>query len=291
MGKRQERGTTRINRKPVRINYDKLLKDLQKEKETANLSLVEKTLLKQQNEKVLNNIKETSFEVVISEEEKLKRRRESLMNNNQNKYIYSSKLNLLHDKDCTIAKQISDDEFEMLSELDLSKSICEKCHRMLLLRTAIANDDQKNIHEYYKFFKGAANNKILHTLIIDNNAKFEFTDNYLKNCIKIKVNEDTWLLKKDSKGNFSLYHNNYVRLEGNKRNFISGYHLQRDKNQLKNPKSVYYLITLICGYSYDEHLDIEHSKTDDKILYGFECPLWIKRLIKEIREIQRRKEN
>lgn len=286
MGRKQERGQTRFDRKPVRINYNQLLEDLNSQKETASLSLVEQTLLKQRHESEKENTKSEIQEV--SREEKMRRRRQSLMNNHNNILAYSIKSNtIVHDKDCRLVKYIPDEDLNMLTGYDGSREFCDKCKRVALLRIA-TNNDYKYIRKYYEFFKDAVDNKTLEMFIIENNAKFRFTDEN-KNCIKIKVRDDKWLLKKDDQGNFSLYHNNYVRLEGNKRNFTDGYHLQVQR--LKKPKSAYYSIIVICTYSYNDHIEAEHAKTDNKdnVLYGFECPKWIKRLMKEIRKIQQRK--
>ena len=142
LGKAQKRKQSR--KIPVRVDYNKLLKDLQMEKETetSHLSLVEKTLLKQQQDK-----NETTYIAdEVSDVERLWRRREALMANNKNILVYTEKDNLIHDKQCRLVKDIPDDEFEMTTKYDGTRDFCEVCHRMALLSIAIG-DDQKRINE------------------------------------------------------------------------------------------------------------------------------------------------
>ena len=265
-------GPRRFDRKPVRHDYSNLLKELKNESEQGNLSLLEKTILKQEED--AKNITATEICKEIVETEKIKRRRASLMSDMTNLYAYSSDDNTCHDRDCELVAEIPDDKFRMSSTVE-SVKFCKYCHLRLALRAGII-DDYKNIDSYVQFFSWTETAAI-HYLTIQHGGRFRFVDE-TKKSIKIKVREDEWILEKVG-STFHLYHNNYIKLEDGGRHFTDGFH----KQQCKLSSNAYYAISTMCTYSYDKHVEEKEQQEKEKRLYGYDCPLWIKQLIKELK--------
>ena len=204
----------------------------------------------------------------------------SLMSDIYNLYAYSHTELLYHDRDCKLVSEIPDDEFQMSAECK-PLSLCPICEKRAIIRGGII-DDYKHIDDYMVFFKGATVS-ILHFLVLQNGGKFRFIDEK-KNCIKIKVREDEWLLEKID-NTYHLYHNNYIKLENNERHFTDGFH----KQQCRLSSDAFYTLSTICTYSYDKHIEEIAEQEKEKRLYGYDCPLWIKQLIKELKSKRNRK--
>ena len=166
--KKVEYGPRRFNKKPVRHDYSNLLEELKQESEQGNLSLLEKTILKQEENK--KNITATGICKEITEQELLKRRRESLMSDIYNLYAYSHTELLYHDRDCKLVLEIPDDEFQMSAECK-PLSLCPICEKRAIIRGGII-DDYKHIDDYMVFFKGATVS-ILHFLVLQNGGKLQ----------------------------------------------------------------------------------------------------------------------
>lgn len=175
------------------------------------------------------------------------RKRSSKMDNRMMRYAYSISDMVLHDRDCKSVKDISDDDFEMLSDFDSTMRTCKYCYRNALIRQGI-KDDGKRLRAYVWFFKNiGASDKDLYKLLIEHQATLTWQD---MNTIKIHVNEDSWEIVHNENGNL-LYHNNYIYLKDYSRYFTEGYHEQ----VVYGRKNFHNIIQVMLNYSWADHIE------------------------------------
>lgn len=176
-----------------------------------------------------------------------RRRRQSLMDDVNNKYAYSKKNMILHDRDCDLVQYIKDGDFRMLPEFDIKMELCQKCYRKALIRSAVG-EDRKRLNLYVKIFdKLGYSNKRLKQLFIDHGAQLLRVD---INSVTVKVNEDTWILR--YYGNMlELYHNNYYVNDDLTRTFTQQFHLQR---RFENKEDYSRALCEMESYCWDDHL-------------------------------------
>ncbi len=197
--------------------------------------------------------------VIMSEAERLHRRRFSLLDNRKNKYIVDQRNGIIHDRDCDYQKQIPDNAFDMLEDIDNESNVCRTCREKAYIRHAVGSDG-KRIGMYHNFFRrvNASHNNI-YTLVMENHAKLFMED---PDTIKIKLREDCWKIRLHTRGNVTLYHNNYVVLEDGSRFFVDGFH-----KQIIGKKNTYYnALSVIYDYSWERHLQGQEEKKRKKLL-------------------------
>ena len=176
-----------------------------------------------------------------------RRRRQSLLDDVNNKYAYSKKNMILHDRDCELVQYIKDGDFRMTAELDTSMTMCQKCYRKALIRSAVG-DDRKRLNLYVKAFEILGySNKRLKTLFLDHGAKLLRVD---INSVTIKVHDDTWILRY-YRNMLELYHNNYIVNDDFTRTFTQQFHLQR---RYDNTEDYTRALCEMESYSWDNHL-------------------------------------
>lgn len=205
-----------------------------------------------QTDSIEESLKENK-DNTITLEEMQRRRRASLFDNRKNKYVIDKRKGIIHDRDCELVKDIPDNAFDMSSVLDEEKTICTNCRMNAYIRCGIG-DDGKRIGVYHHFLtKVNASVNIIRTLTVENQGKL-FMEN--PDIMRIKVREDSWLVKLHSNGKVTLYHNNYTVLPDDTRFFYEGYHKQiiGAKNNFFNA------LKIIYGYSWEEHLRAREEK-------------------------------
>jgi len=176
-----------------------------------------------------------------------RRKRDRLMGNRKMLYAYDSELNILHDRDCIFVKSIKDRNFRMTSAFSSDFSFCPKCFRRALVRTAIS-DDWKHLDAYLHILKLLrASNYDLHTLIIENNARFY---DAAPDHICIKVHDDSWLLRPDEEAP-RLFHNNYPVIGNYERLFQPGFHPQ----YVGGRPCFHQFAEVIRTYSWEKHVE------------------------------------
>lgn len=224
----------RVVRNYQHTDFSKLLKELQTPK---SVSASKPVLLSEKAQ-----VSDATFVTPA------RRRRDQLMGNRTMRYAYSSRVRLLHDRDCPYVRQIPDDEFQMLPALDNSMELCAACRRRALLRVGISLDDTKYLDAYVHLFsRFRATGNDLYTLIITNRAQLhEITPQ----SVQLRVREDNWLLCEEEQ-ELCLYHNSYSVLENYERQFYPQFHLQQSR---RGRDAFRYLAGVICEYSWPEHV-------------------------------------
>lgn len=228
-------------------------RDVRNHKETDFSSLIKKEEPPEKEEKMLKSNSKRGKKKKTKQQPKVvdtaTRIRSSKMDNAKMKYAYSKRKMIIHDKDCSLVKNIPNIEFEMLEKLDIGMKLCLVCYRSALIRNGI-EEGGKKIPSYLMFFKEiGATNKDLYTLLLRHEAKIKLMDG---NTLRVQEKEDSWLIKK-SKDSDELFHNNYIKLEGLSRYITSGYH-----SQAVFPKGRFQqLMQVILKYSWTDHVESE----------------------------------
>ena len=176
-----------------------------------------------------------------------RRLRSSKMDNRRLRYAYSKKQMILHDKDCDLVRMIPDWEFDMVETIPKGMTICQKCYRRALIRSAVG-DDSKKMNAYVRFFDTIeASNSDLYMLLVEHHASIHWENPH---TLTIKVNEDRWQIVHMEQGNL-LYHNNYYVLEDYSRHFLNDYHEQR----VNGTQDFHHYSYIISHYSWAEHVE------------------------------------
>jgi len=163
-------------------------------------------------------------------------------------FVYSAERGILHDKGCSLVKDIKDDDLKVCSEFIEGMSRCPHCYRDAIIRYGVRH----NKGQYFDC-KWFFNNKIrsttgkdLNRLIVENDASIRKVS---ENVLEVVVREDTWQIRVPVNG-LELWHNNYFILEDGSRAIERGFHKQKvvnDHTSLKN------IVTTIVEYSWEEH--------------------------------------
>lgn len=229
-----------------KINYDKLLKELKNDKPEK---VVEKFKFEEEVEPK-EIIEEVSLETRI---------RSSKLDNKSNLYIYSKNTMVLHDRDCSYAKRISDKDFDMTTEYSSEFKKCKICNTRMILRKAVVASDERYLNSLVNFIiKIKAKESDLLNLFINNNATLKLIN--LNKEIEIHVNDDTWRIILNDNKLLTLLHNDYDAIDGGGRILKETFHLQKANINFKT--CVMYMI----NYSYEQHLEYEVKlKVNDMI--------------------------
>ena len=243
------RYTKHGKRRNRQINFDRLLRDIKKEENIKNkpverLKVVEEV------------IKPKEIEAVSME----RRMRSSKLDNKLNLYIYSKNNMILHDRDCSYAKRISDKDFDMITEYSDKFKKCKRCNTRMILRKAIALDNQRYLNLLVNFMiKIGATEKELLDIFINNNGTLRLIT--LNKEIEIHVKEDTWRIILNDNKTLTLMHNNYEILEGGSRFFKDTFHIQKTNIDFK------ICALYMLSYSYEQHCENELKNKVNSMIY------------------------
>lgn len=210
-------------------------------------------------------VQESEVEKDIPEKKEVKsvdlafRHRASLMDNPKMLYAYSSKSQVLHDRDCFRVVEIADVDFRMLTEFRVDMKTCPMCYRRAMIRSGVG-DDRRRMDAYERFFNQVGvSNRDLYTLLIENKARLKWINN---DVMQLRVHEDSWQIRRDKDG-LELWHNNYIRLEDMSRHFKEGFHRQTDLGN----NSVHNIIRVILSYDYGVHMAQKEFKTNKQLAH------------------------
>ena len=177
-------------------------------------------------------------------------KRASAMEDNRIRFVYAKSDQYVHDKSCQLVEKIKYWDLGALEELPKDREVCPHCKRRILIRNAIKYDT-KRFAWYQRFFeKGRISNRVLEKFLCDTDVKLHMDT--IDELI-VKCNEDTWHIKMDSQGTYSLYHNNYVMVSDEERYITSGFHPQKH-----HPPYLPGILAYIQAYDWQKHLE---SKT------------------------------
>lgn len=180
-----------------------------------------------------------------------KRRRDSLMANRKMRYILSH-TGKVHDRDCPLAIQIPDEDFDMCEDYPSGRYICSVCYRKALVRKGLALDQTKYIDAAIRVFhEVGATSTDLNMLFLSYSAQLYRIE---LDSVYLKVNEDCWIIKTAANG-CMLYHNNYQVLDGFQRLMEPGFHPQTDRVIPFRDA----LITM-CQYAWERHIRAMEAK-------------------------------
>lgn len=184
----------------------------------------------------------------LSEEARmLQSKRASAMDSKKIRYVFSEKDNIVHDKACSLVKNISDRDFRASEELPENRILCCICTKMIYIRKA-CGDDFKNFGMYQHFFRrGRVGRKEIDRLVNEYGAAIHMEDG---DTMRIKCGEDQWKLTLNNDGGVTLLHNNYVMVSDTERYISGGYHDQK----LLPGCTLTGALRYIEGYTWDGHL-------------------------------------
>jgi len=97
-------------------------------------------------------------------------------------------------------------------------------------------------------------NRVLEQFLCNNDVKLHMDT--IDELI-VKCNEDTWHIKMNAQGVYTLYHNNYVMVSEEERYITTGLHVQKH-----HPPYLPGILAYIAGYDWQKHLD---SKVRDTV--------------------------
>lgn len=196
----------------------------------------------------------------------LQSRRASAMDNKKIRYVFSEKDNIVHDKACSLVKNISDRDFRASEELPEDRILCCVCTRMVYIRKA-CGDDFKNFGMYQHFFRrGRVGLKEMDRLVNEYGAAIHMED---EDTMRVKCGEDQWKLTLTGDGGVTLLHNNYVMVNDTERYISGGYHEQN----LPPGCNLTGALRCIEGYTWDGHLQaMATRRTDEQLEKTAEAP-------------------
>ena len=187
-----------------------------------------------------------------------------LLLNPENRFVYDNKRKMIHDRDCTLVKEIRNNQLDVFRELSplivQEKRLCPICKRKLAVRYGMKDDARKNSRYfdfYMEFFnKIDASNDDLVWLFIREGGSVEYVS---RSCVQIHVREDTWRINYTG-SELNLLHNNYTVNEEGERRFTEGFHVQdtRGKN------AFHYYVFAMCKYRYEFHRQ-EYEKYQENV--------------------------
>lgn len=191
------------------------------------------------------------------------RRRQSIMDNPKVPFIFNAVDGTVHDKDCPLAKKIPGKCFRAAYKLPRDKEkICPSCFKMAMVRLMVGNN-RKHISAYCKFFERIGFGKgTLYQLAVRNKTSLLEIS---KDQIKLKTNEDKWILIINN-DKIELWHNNYYVCEDNSRILYDTYHKQAVYKK-NSPLECKVLSDIILNYSWHKHIElIKAEKAHKKLL-------------------------
>lgn len=198
--------------------------------------------------------------------------KEEILEDDSVEYVCSSKTNVIHSKYCKEVLSMADEDMVRVSEFDRSRRFCSHCFGDIALR--FIAEDYHNKDLYLRFFNRVDMCTGWYVYMYDNKMKTEITDEGLY----ITCKEDSWLVTPSADSKVNLYHNNYLFLETGGRQFVSGYHLQREESMQFNAA-----LNCIARYSFDPSTAEVHRKgyVPEPVDSG-KASSWIERMWKKV---------
>lgn len=181
------------------------------------------------------------------ETQRLISKRASALEDNRIRFVYAKSDNFVHDKSCVLVDKIKYWDFGALEELPADRELCPQCKKKLYIRNAIKSDT-KRFAWYLRFFeKGRVSNRVLEQFLCNNDVKLHMDS---MDELIVKCNEDTWHIKMNTQGTYTLYHNNYVMVSEEERYITTGLHVQKH-----HPPYLPGILAYIAGYDWQKHLE------------------------------------
>lgn len=181
------------------------------------------------------------------ETQRLISKRASALEDNRIRFVYAKSDNFVHDKTCVLVDKIKYWDFGASEELPADREVCSQCKKRLYIRNAIKSDT-KRFAWYLRFFeKGRVSNRVLEQFLCNNDVKLHMDS--IDELI-VKCNSDTWHIKMNAQGVYTLYHNNYVMVSEEERYITTGLHIQKH-----HPPYLPGILAYIAGYDWQKHLD------------------------------------
>lgn len=181
------------------------------------------------------------------ETQRLISKRASALEDNRIRFVYAKSDNFVHDKTCVLVDKIKYWDFGASEELPADREVCSQCKKRLYIRNAIKSDT-KRFAWYLRFFeKGRVSNRVLEQFLCNNDVKLHMDS---IDELVVKCNKDTWHIKMNAQGVYTLYHNNYVMVSEEERYITTGLHIQKH-----HPPYLPGILAYIAGYDWQKHLD------------------------------------
>lgn len=173
------------------------------------------------------------------------------MSNPQIRYAICN--NTIHDKQCPIIKGVSSEFIRMQHDYSARYKQCPTCAcRAYIHYGAEDIDNYKKYLELFATYNMTPSN--LRRFYMNRNCKTKLDSNILT----VRKRDDTWkIIPLETKGMVRLLHNNYKTNPDGTREFIDGYHIQKDNINIKSA------IDILAMYKYE--------KNNDKHLRDFSC--------------------
>lgn len=188
------------------------------------------------------------------EEKRLISARQSALDNRKNLYFYSRRGGDVHDRDCYLLKNISNEDFIGSEDHPEDLPECPHCFRTLLLRIGCTPNAKEIPFCNRIFTKFNLRTRQLKRYVLSEGIRF-----HARSLTELTVThgEDTWLIKIDG-DRLNLWHNNYVKISETERYLTSGFHDQgvSSDNNLKK------ILNYIVGYTWQKHLDSEKQNEE-----------------------------
>lgn len=183
------------------------------------------------------------------ETQRLISKRASALEDNRIRFVFAKNDNYVHDKTCEQVEKITYWNFDASEKLPMGRELCPRCRKRLLVRSAIKTDT-KRFAWYIRFFeKGQTSSRILEKYLGGGKAELHMD---VLDELKIKYNEDTWIIQMGADGLCSLRHNNYVMVGERERYITSGFHVQKH-----HPPYLPGILAYIDGYDWKKHLEVK----------------------------------
>ena len=189
-------------------------------------------------------IEYTGREIDI-EEQRMISKKASAMEDHRLRFVYAKGDRVIHDKSCPLVEHINYWDFCAVEELETDKELCPRCKRKILIRSAIKYDTKRLVWYQNFFDEGRVSNRVLEQFLLGTDVELHMDT--MEEMI-IKCNEDTWRVKRNEQEQYSLYHNNYVRINEDERYITSEFHLQRH-----HPAYLAGILAYIQGYDWNKH--------------------------------------
>ncbi len=184
------------------------------------------------------------------EKQRMISKKASALDDNKIRFVYSKSDNLVHDKTCWQVAKIEYWDFGASEKLPQDREICQYCRRKIYVRNAIQNDT-KRFGWYMRFFEnGRVSNKALESFLGSGEAKLHMVS---VDELQVMYKEDTWLIRADGKGKYTLRHNNYVMINDHERYITSEFHKQKHY-----PPYLPGILLYIEGYDWHKHLETKN---------------------------------
>lgn len=178
--------------------------------------------------------------------------RQRIFSNENVKFIYSKNDRILHEKHCQYVKEISDEELQYSESYLSNMRQCPACAAEAYLR--IGAKDPEYTERYKEIFEQCGITlKQLRNMFLVRGMKTRITGN----GFLISYKEDTWKIQLISRnGHVQLLHNNYRVIQGGRREFVRGFHVQ---NPHCTDVTFGYALGLIRNYDYSPENAEKHT--------------------------------